>query len=249
MQPDGRSRRSLGRSGDAPAWSADATKIAFSIPGEIRVADADGSRVRTVAKVRGASSPAWSPDSKFIAFGTRDIWVIGVDGGAARRVTPDTRFEFSPAWSPDGRLIAYSGGHHCRPRVRRCKYDVYVVHPDGSGRRRLTRTPYDALAPTWSPDGHRLAFVQVGRRGSAITVARADGTGVQRVTPFRRWMWSPVWSPDGNWIAYARNGNIWRMTPAGTHNVNLTRTPIWEGSPDWASAPVGSTASARQNTP
>jgi Tol biopolymer transport system component len=54
-------------------------------------------------------------------------------------------------------------------------------------------------APSWSPDGARLAFE---RRGG-VYVASADGRGPQRLT--RRVAGQPVWSPDGSRIAFVSN--------------------------------------------
>lgn len=66
-------------------------------------------------------------------------------------------------------------------------------------------------APAWSPDGSRLAFVDVRRSRFALRSAGADGRGARRLTPWLRFAHdyggSPpvVWSPDGSRIAFARS--------------------------------------------
>jgi len=36
--------------------------------------------------------------------------------------------------------------------------EVYVMNPDGSGQKNLTKNSADDYMPAWSPDGRRIAF-------------------------------------------------------------------------------------------
>src|SRR5262245_37669814 len=94
----------------------------------------------------------------------------------------------APAWSPDGRWVAFEGGPSVYARQR-----IYVVRPDGSGRRNLI----DGADPTWSPDGERIAFVR-GGRARGIWKIGADGCRPVRLHPG----WAPAWSSDGRRIAF-----------------------------------------------
>jgi Tol biopolymer transport system component len=71
------------------------------------------------------------------------------------------------ACSPDGRSILLAS-HRDHPDNYR---DIYVMRPDGSGVRRLTRAR--AEMPAWSPDGRYIVFSAGG-----LFVMRADGSGV-----------------------------------------------------------------------
>src|SRR5207248_5056431 len=70
-----------------------------------------------------------------------------------------------PAWSPDGSRLLF-GGSETVGYTRYGRSDVYTVAADGAGERRLTdsSSPYAGFAPSWSPDGRRIAFVSSRER-------------------------------------------------------------------------------------
>ncbi len=84
--------------------------------------------------------------------------------------------------------------------------DIYTINADGSDRRRLTFDPKDDIAPVWSPDGTKIAFVRfrVPEPGE-IFVMNADGSDQRRLTESGgiRYYLDPTWSPDGTKIAVA----------------------------------------------
>ena len=143
------------------------------------------------------SQPAWSPDRRRIAFVRSlspatgyQVWVMSADGSNARRLTRG-RIDGAPDWSPDSRWIAYRGGG-----------DVYVIHPDGSGRRNVTRNPAGIGAgdPSWSADARRIAFKRSAKPvGTGIYSIGVDGRGLKRLA---RDGYDPDWSPDGRRIVF-----------------------------------------------
>jgi Tol biopolymer transport system component len=84
-----------------PTWSPDGKKITFWRRDGIYVMNADGSRIRRLA--RRGEEPAWSSDGKHLAY-VRDlsIYVMKADGTKQRRlVRKGSRVEYRyPAWSP-----------------------------------------------------------------------------------------------------------------------------------------------------
>lgn len=88
-------------------------------------------------------SPAWSPDGNKIALigGNAVLHVANVDGTNLRKVTRLSHYG-QPAWSRDGEWLAFEGGE---------SDDIYVIRPDGTGLRRLTRTRVDERSPAWLP--------------------------------------------------------------------------------------------------
>jgi Tol biopolymer transport system component len=184
--------------------------------------------------------PDWSPNGKKIVFQrgdangcgagceTEEIDVVSSDGSNARRLAFDSagkgcmRNDASaggicrevPAWSPNGRRIAFEcstlSGAARNPYLGR----ICVMNADGSHVRRLPQAPaaaVEASAPSWSPDGRRIAFQEVVENAGgeplrdAVFVMNANGGAVRQVTPWLLRAAQPDWSPDGKRILFYSN--------------------------------------------
>jgi eukaryotic-like serine/threonine-protein kinase len=166
------------------------------------------------------TAPAFSPDSERIAFRSeRDgegIYVMGSTGESVKRLTD---FGHDPAWSPDGKQIVFSSGDGQNPWSRDALAQLWVVPSSGGEVRQLTKEG-DAVQPSWSPHGRRIAFWGLrhdsGQRDLWTIPADAAGepTPVE-VTNDPAVDWDPVWSPDGRTLFFAsvRGGsmNLWRV--------------------------------------
>ena len=76
--------------------------------------------------------------------------------------------------------------------------EIYVVNASGGGLRRLTRNLGDDQAPSWSPDGTKIAFTSERHGGiSEIFVMNADGTLQTRLTRNLIPDYLPAWGPSG----------------------------------------------------
>lgn len=178
------------------------------------------------------------------------IWIAPADGGPHASIPLPGIYNFATiddlAPSPDGTRIAFTANSmdHTAGRVR---MDIWVVHRDGSGLRRLT-TEFESNEeqPAWSPDGTRIAYR--GTRGgsdSDIWVMHADGTGQVNLTAdaasdamHEEW---PAWSPDGARIAYGAlvlptgHAELWTMAPDGTGRQRLTSSvDRYDWEPAWS---------------
>jgi len=80
--------------------------------------------------------------------------------------------------------------------------DLFVIHPDGTGLRRLTDDEFRDRQPRWSPDGTRIAFYSNRSDKYEIWTIRADGSQLERATIIPgRPVYNPIWSPDGRRLA------------------------------------------------
>lgn len=131
-------------------------------------------------------------------------------------LTPGDYSEMWPAWSPDGRSIAFVSKR--RPDFDRTNnWDIYVVEARrGALPRQLTTfegpdmdPQWGGRAPSWSPDGKHLAYVQGGPlkllyyAGQKIAVVPAAGGPARILTPgLDRNVLSPAWSGEGSSIRF-----------------------------------------------
>jgi dipeptidyl aminopeptidase/acylaminoacyl peptidase/CubicO group peptidase (beta-lactamase class C family) len=101
-----------------------------------------------------------------------------------------------PALSPDGSRVVYVL-RTLDAEADRNVDELWLVPAGGGTPRRLTRGPAD-VAPAWSPDGSRLAFLREGQ----VHVLAADGGEPEKVTDLPLGAGAPVWSPHGDRIAF-----------------------------------------------
>ena len=236
-----------------PAWSPDATKIAFSQAFGLNVLDVATSVITqlTNPSVSDADDvePAWSPDGSKLAFarrftGSEGIWSVNADGsGGPVRLTESADSE--PAWSPDGGTIAFTRSSF----IQGAPNDIYVMNADGGGEERVTMRG-DARDPSWSPDGRRLAFVTELFATGSTDIATLDlDTDVDTefegggLTVAPEPDVSPSWSPDGTKVVFERfSGNREIHTVEVATGDETRVSPIGllgeRRSPDWARVPV-----------
>jgi TolB protein len=116
---------------------------------------------------------------------------------------------------PDGKRFIYASTHLagdvCPPAPDRSQGYVWPIYPsyeifsaslDGSGIKRLTKTPgYDAEA-TISPDGKKIVFTSMRSGDLDIYTMNADGSGAKRLTTAKGYDGGPFFSWDGKTIVY-----------------------------------------------
>ena len=132
------------------------------------------------------------------------LFVVRADGSGLHRVTPAGSTVWGYRWSPDGRWLAY---------IERAG-SLWVVRPDGSGRRRLidgTRLPVSG--PEWAPDGKTIAVYD--EASGAIYLVTLEG-GTRRLLMSGD-VGDPKWSPRGDRIGWSTpSGGVWTIRPDGS---------------------------------
>ncbi|PYK90436.1 MAG: hypothetical protein DME40_08345 [Verrucomicrobia bacterium] len=174
------------------------------------------------------TQPAFSPDGERIVFRSEreggGIYLMGATGESARRLSD---FGYNPVWSPDGERVLVATESVIQPSTRPTKSQLWTIKVSDGDRRLVTEG--DALQPSWSPHGDRIAYWgrPQGGQGDIWTIS-ADGRNAVRVTSEPSMDWNPVWSPDGRYLYFCSdrtgNMNIWRV-PIAEKTGRLLGTP------------------------
>jgi TolB protein len=195
--------------------------------------------------------PNWSPDGRQIVFQrissdrcgpdceTDDVYRVKADGSGLTALTHDEPGKGCirqdkpaggtcrgvPTWSPNGKQIAFECATLSAPQTNPYLGRICVMGSDGSDAHQLPQSPATGVgdsAPSWSPDGKRIAFQRtiLDAHGAvmrdAVFAMDADGSNVHRVTPWALRAGQPDWSPDGRRILFYSN---WGGPPTISANL------------------------------
>jgi len=171
---------------------------------------------QTPRKALGIMRPVLSPDAKQIAFSALgDLWLVPVTGGKPQNLTNDPSYDLDPTWSPDGRYLAWStdraGG----------LLQIWIRDMQTGQMRQLTHITTQPTSLQFSPDGKRIAFVNVDAmwRGASVAVADVATGDVKIIHKSIFAPGTPTWSPDGKRIALAMVAPYNRKYREGTNQV------------------------------
>jgi Tol biopolymer transport system component len=249
MNPDGTGLTRLSTSASNeqyPSWSADGSKIAFSVdnngnPGDLGVMNADGSG-RTIIYTDSADyidQVSFSPDGSKIAFATNGsntpaIQIINADGTGRVTISSASGTSGAVQWSPDGTKVG-------TVRNVNGNMNIVLINVDGSGETTIPGIT-TARSVCFSPDGLRITYSSSATNPLTAYVANIDGSGqvpISAASPDNAFF--PCFSPDGTKIVYTQSSNVITANADGSGgHTNLGNWPA-SFSPSWAAGPVAPT--------
>jgi Tol biopolymer transport system component len=173
---DGSAERPLTQPGSLdynPSWSAKGNWIVFTSE---RNGSADLYRIHPdgTGLERLTDDPAYddqaafSPDGSKVVFvstrasGRANLWILDAASHKAKPLTSGNGGDFRPSWSPDGSWIAFSSDRDsdlppAKGRWERLHLvDVYLIHPDGTGLKRISEHGGFCGSPKWATDSRSV---------------------------------------------------------------------------------------------
>jgi Tol biopolymer transport system component len=158
--------------------------------------------------------PAISPDGTRVVFSreigkVRNLILTSIDGGGEEPITTGPMDDIQPAWSPDGGSLLFVRARESESRIE--PSDVFGRYVGGDiwrldlATRKATQLITDAANPSFSPDGHRIAF-DASRNGPwRIWIADERGRNPEQLTTDTTdavHHVRPRWSPDARHVVF-----------------------------------------------
>ena len=224
IDPNTGSWEKLGSLGQTMRLSPDGSRIAFSEfkphgpPGSGGTSElflADIQNPQPVKLIENASMRTWSPDGRRLLYHVNDgsegwygsSWLLELATKEKQKL-PIPETEQVEDWTSNGDWLVTISGRHSKEKNG---YQLYMMHPDATGERRITQGRSANLYPRFSPDGKQIAYhhFTLTEKGS-LWVVDVDGSNARQILGEHEnaVIGGLCWSPDNRSLAMKVTENI-----------------------------------------
>lgn len=208
--------------------SGSETKLSITVPD-----DGLAMRPSRYPAYNNIESYRLSPKGKRAVFVARgDVFTVPIEKGPTRNLTNSSNAHDKHArWSPDGRQIAFISDLSGEEQI-------YLIDQSGRQAPKALTTGHKVMlgAPTWSPDGKRLAYSD--KDGKLFVITIATKAVVEIIDAPRGGISDHTWSACGGHLAFTMreiNGfgrlHIWSVADGKTHPITNPHFDV--DSPTW----------------
>src|SRR5262249_29625474 len=123
-----------------------------------------------------------------------DVWVSpSTAASRAAKITSGGGHYEDLMWTQDGRLLYASDAYGF--------WNIWLMNPDGTGKRQLTFDKYENHFPSASSDGRYFFYTSIRNGTGTIWRLNADGSNPKQLT-FGGDDFAPYCTPDGRWVIF-----------------------------------------------
>jgi Caspase domain/WD40-like Beta Propeller Repeat len=174
-----------------PAWNPSGDQLAvvcqdaYAATTGLFIVDLDGQKIRQITSRLGVAvgAPTWRDDHTIYVAAEPDtggnsiLWKIDTVDGSPTQITDGVSSDSHPDWSDNGGLLFLRSSTRDEDEGR-----IWVMDPENGS---LAKWPLDKLvdSPTWSPNGHRIAFLDSHAHNRRLWVTAADASHGAALVP------------------------------------------------------------------
>ncbi len=229
------------RLSNAPAYSHQGDRIAFSFNGDIWIMDADGTNLTTLVADHHSWAPSWSPDDRRLAYvngnpGATNVWVTNIEDRDTYQVTDlQDAWAGRPRFGLNGKTLYFVRSQKESDQVASVPAEVGEPLADSTP---ITKGDH-FMGLEFSPDLMRLVYVGSDDGGDSwdLYMANLDGSRPRRLTHSGTAQ-SPAWLHPAASIA----AEIPSVAPKPVAMATVKTTPKPAASPAPGANPTSQSA-------